>query len=85
MIFIAKPLCFPGIIFDQSLLCYKTQTQWFLELQKRVIFIAKPSSFQGIIFEPSLFCNKNAMFFSTSKEDNFHSKIENYFWPESRV
>ena len=56
MIFIAKPLSFPGSIFDPSLLCSKTQ--WLLELQENEISISKPWSFPGTSFDPSLLCNK---------------------------
>ena len=44
VIFTTKPVNFPGIIFDPSLLCSKTL---FLEFQKSVIFIAKPLSLLG--------------------------------------
>ena len=43
--FHSKTIQFSGTSFDPSLLCNKTQ--WFLELQKRVIFTAKPWSFPG--------------------------------------
>jgi hypothetical protein len=70
--FHSKLIGFPGIIFDPSLLCNKTQ--WLLELQKKVICIAKPRSFLGIISAPSLLCNKTQWFLELQKRVIFTAK-----------